>query len=52
MTRVNLTLTGIAPSEATIVDEETYLASRQVARAGDNREIDDLKPGKNTHRLR
>lgn len=35
-----------------IVDEETYMASRQVARAGDNREIDDLKPGKNTHRLR
>lgn len=35
-----------------IVDEETYLASRQVAKTGDEREIDGLKPRKNTHRLR
>lgn len=35
-----------------IVDEKTYLLSRQGATAGDDREIDELKPGKNTHRLR
>ncbi|EJM7684749.1 relaxase/mobilization nuclease domain-containing protein [Salmonella enterica] len=35
-----------------IVDEETYLASRQGVRAVDDRETDELKPEKNTHRLR
>lgn len=35
-----------------IVDEKTYLASRQGARTTDDREIDELKPGKNTYRPR
>ncbi|EIQ5885634.1 mobilization protein MobA, partial [Salmonella enterica] len=35
-----------------IVDEKTYLASRQGVSAVDDRETDELKPEKNTHRLR